>query len=235
MPIPVICPGCNTAFRVSDKFAGQTGPCPKCKALIKIPAAAAAEVKIHGPDAGPKDAKGRVVFKPIRRLDVTISNNVWLIGGGSALVVMLAAWLLGAGLRGPGGVPDTKAYVLRAIGMLIVLPGLSLAGYFFLRNREKLDVFTGKSLWLRTAICAACYLAIWAGYAYVRARYNMPAEVWQLFIILPPMLVLGAIAALGSYELDFGSAFLHCCFQVLVIVWLAYLAGMKMWPAMTIT
>ena len=136
MPIPVICPGCNTAFRVSDKFAGQTGPCPKCKTPIKIPTAASAEVKIHGPDAGPKDAKGWVVFKPIRRLDVTFSNNVWLIGGGSALVVMLAAWLLGAGLRGPSGVPDTKAYVLRAIGMLIVLPGLSVAGYFFLRTRE---------------------------------------------------------------------------------------------------
>ncbi len=168
MPIPVICPGCNTAFRVNEKFAGQTGPCPKCKAPIKIPAASS-EVKIHAPDAGPKDAKGRVVFKPIRRLDVTITSNVWLIGAGSALVVMLAAWLLGAGLRGPDDVPNGMTYLLRTFGMLIVLPGVSVAGYFFLRNREKLDVFSGQGLWLRTAICTACYLVIWAGYAYVRA------------------------------------------------------------------
>jgi hypothetical protein len=62
----------------------------------------------------------------------------------------------------------------------------------------------------------------------------MPSEVWHVFIILPPMLTLGALAALGSYELDFGSGFLHCCFQVqvLVIVMLAYCAGMKMWPTM---
>ena len=28
----------HTRFKVSDKFAGQEGPCPKCKAKIKIPA-----------------------------------------------------------------------------------------------------------------------------------------------------------------------------------------------------
>ena len=39
MPIPVICPGCKASFRVSDKFAGKTGPCPKCKTTIKIPEA----------------------------------------------------------------------------------------------------------------------------------------------------------------------------------------------------
>ncbi len=224
MPIPIICPGCKTAFRVSDKFAGQTGPCPKCKAPIKIPAAAA-EVKVHGPDQGPKDATGRPVFKPIRRLDVVISNNVWLIGAGSALVTMLAAWMLRDQLQ--------KSFPVRAAATSLVIPGLCVAGYFFLRDREKLDVFSGKELWLRTAICAACYLVIWAGYAYVRTRYNMPTEVWQLFIILPPMLLLGSFAALGCYDLDFGSGFLHCCFQVLVIVVLAYLAGMKMWPTMT--
>jgi hypothetical protein len=232
MAIPVICPGCKTAFRVSDKFAGQTGPCPKCKAPIKIPAATG-EVKVHGPDAGPKDAKGRPVFKPISRLDVSISGNLWLIGGGCALVALLAAWMLGGQLRPPEGKPaDFGVFLRRGIGILLVTPGLCVTGYFFLRDREKLDVLSGRGLWLRTAICTACYLVLWAGYAYVRARYNMPTEVWQLFIILPPMLVLGAFAALGCYELDFGTAFLHYCFHVLVIVVLAYAAGMKMWPTM---
>jgi hypothetical protein len=224
MAIAVICPGCKTSFRVSEKFAGQTGPCPKCKAPIKIPAASS-EVKIHGPDAGPKDAKGRPVFKPLRRLDVVISNNVWLIGVGCALVAVFAALLLKKPLQGN--------FVVRAVATLIVTPGLCVAGYFLLRNREKLDVLSGRGLWLRTAICTGCYLVIWAGYAYVRTRYNIPTEVWQLFVILPSMLMLGAFAALGSYELDFGSALMHYCFHVLAIVMLAYLAGMQMWPTMT--
>jgi len=221
MAIPVICPGCKTAFRVSDKFAGQTGPCPKCKAPIKIPAATG-EVKIHAPDAGPKDAKGKLVFKPIRRLDVTIGNNAWLIGIGCALVAVFAAWLLGRPLQ--------EKFLLKGVGVLLVTPGLSVAGYFFLRNREKLEVFTGRGLWVRTAICTAAYLVLWGGYAFVRYRYNMPTEIWHLFVILPSLLTLGSLAALGSYELDFGSAFLHYCFHVLAIVVLAYMAGIQMWP-----
>jgi hypothetical protein len=223
MAIAVICPGCKTSFRVSEKFAGQTGPCPKCKVPIKIPAPSG-EVKIHGPDTGPKDAKGRPVFKPLRRIDVVISGNAWLIGLGCLFVAMLAAWLLGGPLR--------EKLVLRVMGTLIVTPGLCVAGYFFLRDREKLEVFSGRGLWLRTAICTACYLLIWAGYAYVHTRYQIPTEVWQLFVILPSMLVLGSLAALGCYELDFGSGFMHYCFHALAIVALAYLAGMKMWPTM---
>jgi hypothetical protein len=110
MAIAVICPGCKTSFRVSEKFAGQTGPCPKCKAPIKIPAASA-EVQIHGPDVGPKDAKGRPVFKPLRRLDVVISNNVWLIGAGCALVAVFAALLLKRPLQ--------ANFVLRAVATLV--------------------------------------------------------------------------------------------------------------------
>ena len=68
MPIKVICPGCTKRFTVSEKFAGQKGPCPHCKAEIKIPEVAEEEVVIHAPENfGPKDAGGRAVLKPIER------------------------------------------------------------------------------------------------------------------------------------------------------------------------
>ena len=67
MPINVTCPNCQTRFKVSDKFAGQTGPCPKCKSPIKIPKKEE-EVVIHSPDEfGPKDTSGRAVLKPLER------------------------------------------------------------------------------------------------------------------------------------------------------------------------
>ena len=50
MAINVICPGCHTRFKVSDKYAGVEGPCPKCKVKIKIPEKSD-EVVIHTPDA----------------------------------------------------------------------------------------------------------------------------------------------------------------------------------------
>ena len=66
MPIAVICPGCKTNFRVNEKFAGQKGPCPKCKTIVVIPQIE--EVKIHAPEefeSGGKDSKGRPSAKPL--------------------------------------------------------------------------------------------------------------------------------------------------------------------------
>ena len=51
MAIAVICPSCKSRFSVSDQFAGRTGPCPKCKKPIKIPAVTAEAVVIHEPEA----------------------------------------------------------------------------------------------------------------------------------------------------------------------------------------
>ena len=60
MPISVVCPSCKARFNVSEKFAGQKGPCPKCKQPIVIPAVQE-EVKVHVPEqfqSGGKDSKG---------------------------------------------------------------------------------------------------------------------------------------------------------------------------------
>ena len=60
MAIAVICPGCKASFRVSDKFAGQTGPCPKCKAPDKEPDPM--WLKLAGITA--KDLEGKTIYKP---------------------------------------------------------------------------------------------------------------------------------------------------------------------------
>ena len=97
MPIPVICPGCKASFRVSDQFAGKQGPCPKCKAIIKIPAIAAAEVVVHAPEefaSGGKDSIGRATAKPIPRPTTKIQAPVVVSIVVSALVTLLVAKLL---------------------------------------------------------------------------------------------------------------------------------------------
>ncbi len=75
MPISVVCPGCKARFSVSEKFAGKKGPCPKCKTVVTVPDAPAAEVKIHVPEeyaSGGKDSKGRAVGKPIPRSETHV-------------------------------------------------------------------------------------------------------------------------------------------------------------------
>ena len=220
MAIAVICPNCNASFRVSDKFAGKTGPCPKCKTPIQIPDLKD-EIVVHHPEpSSGKDSKGRDIAKPLLHIQTKISRNAVLIGLGSTLVIFLAARLLGAKLQSPDNV------VLRTLGLALVTPLLAIVGYFFLRDREKLHIFRGRRLWLRTAICTVIYIALWAPYGYLRDQYDFPTEIFQLYFIVPPMLALGSLAALGCYDFDFGAAFLHYSFHLLVVLALCYVAGM---------
>ena len=96
MPINVTCPGCLKRFSVADKFAGQKGPCPKCKAVITIPKKED-EVVIHAPDhseAGAVGAGGRHVLKTYKRKDTKFQPLVFTAVIGSVLVALLIALVI---------------------------------------------------------------------------------------------------------------------------------------------
>ena len=89
MPIPVTCPGCLARFTVSDKYAGKQGPCPKCKQTITVPDKSQ-EVVIHAPENyGPKDAGGRPVLKPIKRVEFTPNGFQIVVAIGVAAVSII--------------------------------------------------------------------------------------------------------------------------------------------------
>jgi len=95
MPIPVTCPKCHTRFKVSEKFAGQKGPCPKCKEVILVPKLED-EVVISAPVAGPKDGKGRQILKPIKRKEFYVEDKMqmpmWMMVIPMAIVAPLVAY-----------------------------------------------------------------------------------------------------------------------------------------------
>ena len=91
MAIDVTCTKCHTRFQVSEKFAGKSGPCPKCKNIIKIPDVKD-QVVIHAPEVtGPKDTTGQPVFKPITRTEVKLQAPQIALIVGSVVVVLVAA------------------------------------------------------------------------------------------------------------------------------------------------
>ena len=219
MPISVVCASCKTRFEVSEKFAGKQGPCPKCKAVIKIPEVAD-EVKIHVPDefgSAGKDQKGRSISKPIPRRETKVRPGVIaaiIVGSVLALAVALVASRLG----------EQAKYGVVVIGLLLVGPPLAVGGYFFLRNDE-LEVFEGKELWIRAAACSVGYAVLWGVYWYLRVQTGMPQDVYQWVFVAPVFIAAGGGLALAAFDLEYSSGSLHYCFYLIVTMLLRAAIG----------
>ncbi|OHB80409.1 MAG: hypothetical protein A2V98_19715 [Planctomycetes bacterium RBG_16_64_12] len=219
MAIRVTCPGCHKRFRVSDQFAGKSGPCPQCKAIIRVPTKDE-EVKIHGPEGLGAGVRGVTTAKPIARIETKLSPVAAASISAATLVVLIVTAVLGH-----AGFFQDDGLLKSAIGLLLVSPPLVIAGYSFLRDDEDLSPYRGLALYVRAGICSAAYMALWGIYAYVAGQY-LTGELWTWVYVAPPFFVVGGLAALASLDLDFGSGFFHYCFYLAVTVLLRFLAGM---------
>ncbi|MGN6134443.1 MAG: hypothetical protein ACTHOU_08065 [Aureliella sp.] len=222
MPIQVTCPGCLKRFQVNDKFAGKTGPCPNCSKPITIPAKSD-EVVIHAPeDGGPKDSKGRPVFKPIRRQEVKVTLPIVLSIAAVAVIALGVALLV----RFSVAEPPTALLVL---GTMLLAPPLVWAGYWFLRDDE-LEGFQGTELIVRCAIVSAVFAVTWALYALIPMylgdfRSLAEIEVAYLLLVVPIMIILGSAASVLALELEAVQGALHYLLFFAVTLTLALLMG----------
>jgi uncharacterized membrane protein len=222
MPIQVTCPSCHARFKVSDKFAGQKGPCPKCKKPITIPKLED-EVVIHAPESyGPTGVDGRATLKPITRKETKAS--VVLIGGIVAGIVLTLAAAFAVGQMFPDGAPK---WIL-GIGAFLLAPPLVYAGYSFLRDQE-LEPYVGQTLWVRCAICAVVYAGLWGLHWYIRHMVvgTGEFELFHLMYFVPLLVIPGALASLATLDLDSVSASLHYGFYLLATVMLRILMGLS--------
>jgi hypothetical protein len=93
-------------------------------------------------------------------------------------------------------------------------------GYTAIRDRE-LQPYQGRSLVLRTLICAAVYVALWV------ARGFLPAEI-EMFEWLyygPVFVAIGAFTAFACFDFETGAAVAHFSLFLMVTAALRWLAG----------
>jgi hypothetical protein len=225
MPIAVTCPSCLTRFSVSDKYAGKSGPCPKCKGTIKIPDKTE-EVLIHAPEEkAPKDSRGRSIFKPIRREEVRLS---WPVVLSTALGTILAFGIALA-FRVAATAPPA---VLVALAVPVLAIPIVVAGYWFLRD-DDLQGYTGKELWIRCAICALAFTLGWGLYSWIPlfvSDYVSLVEVTtlEMLVMIALMIALGTVAAVLSLELEVGQGLaLYMLYFILTFI-LAWVSGTPM-------
>ncbi|MBU6275951.1 MAG: hypothetical protein KGQ61_04905 [Planctomycetes bacterium] len=218
MAISVMCPGCKTVFSVSDKFAGKTGPCPKCKQQITVPAASKGIV-IHEPEAPSttSTASGRAPTAPLVRFDLPMTTTQWAVWGMllplGLFLALAARFLFGAG-QAPG-------WCLAAAALLFAIPCARL-GYEAIRDRE-LEPYRGLPLTLRTLACGVAWALLWFAHGFIPP--DMTRELWQWLFIGPIFFGVGALAALAAFDFDWGTAVAHFSLYAIVTALARWLAG----------
>jgi hypothetical protein len=226
MPINVTCPKCHKRFKVSEKFAGQKGPCPNCKNPITIPKVED-QVVIHAPEEfGPKDSRGQSVLKPIFREETKFSPVLAVSVGAAVVLVLIVAVILRSQYQG------SPPAALLILGALLLAPPLAAGCYSFLRDQE-LAAFRGKDLWARAAICGAIYALLWGAF-YLLCWYlefddplSMADDMPFLVISVGGMLAAGGAAGHFTFDLDYLNGVLHYGFYLAVTVLLKLIMGMN--------
>jgi len=224
MPIPVTCPGCLSRFTVSDKYAGKQGPCPKCKQTITVPDKSQ-EVVIHAPENfGPKDASGRPVLKPIKRVEFTPNGFQIIV----AIVVAAVSIIAALWVRFSAVTPPTWGLAL--VAMALAYP-LSSIGYTFFKDDE-LGGYIGKERLIRLGICAGVFALTWGIYwllaYYFGNRVLAQVDTLQMAILVAIMFGLGIAVSVGACELEVGQSFLHYAVYFVATLLLALLAGVQL-------
>jgi predicted Zn finger-like uncharacterized protein len=228
MAIDVTCPSCHTRFQVSDKFAGKSGPCPKCKKTIQVPEKKD-EVVIHAPEvSGPKDSKGQAVLKPLSRQEVRLGVPQIAAIVGSIITVLVVAFVLRVQFPS-GNVPP----LITILGSILLGPPLAFAGYTFLRDDE-LEPYRGLEVILRSAACGLAWAATWGAFWLVFAYWYdwkpLPSGEpnWQIMAaVVPVMIAIGAFASQASFELELPTGALHFSMYLAATVILRLIMGME--------
>jgi hypothetical protein len=219
MAISVVCQKCRTRFNVSDKFAGQTGPCPKCKNPITIPKSNAT-VTIHEPaKPATSSQSGQMPTAPIVFEEKPVSPVVITLVVGGLLMLFLAAFAAGRLFRTPDGVVNIPTWLLAVTAGAVALPTTRI-GYAMFRDKE-LEAYSGQSLYLRLLICSLVYAGLW----WVRSFLGAELELWQWTFVIPFFLFTGGLAAVTSLDLEWESGVGHYALYVFLTAFMRYLAG----------
>ena len=219
MSIIVVCKKCKKSFKVSDKFAGKSGPCPNCKATLRVPEKKE-EVTIHAPEefeGGGRSRTGKLITKPIARTDARFRPVVTVLIVAVSVGVAFLTWI-----GGREGLFESN--FITTVGLLVLSPFLAIGAYEVLRDDEY-EPYRGMALYLRAAACGTAYVALWGSFALLASRGLITGELWNWALVLPPLVVTGGLTAMGAFDLEFGNAMFHYSFYLLATLILRWLAG----------
>lgn len=225
MPIRVTCNKCFTRFNVSEKYAGQNGPCPKCKTIIKVPELTD-EVKIHAPEVGPTDSKGRSILKPIARQETKLSSVHLTLIIASIVTFLVMALVMRFMISDPAEFP----LWLLGLSAFVVAPPAAYAAYTFLRNQE-LTAIPHNELIKRVLICSIVYALTWFAMPLAKYAFNDSYEMGSWMTGLIAMLAAGGAAGMLSMDFDYLMGLIHYGLYLVICLCGRLVAGLGFLPS----
>ena len=228
MAIRVTCTKCHTRFNVSEKYAGQKGPCPKCKEVILVPKAED-EVVISAPVAGPKDGKGRQILKPIKRNENKFSMLQLVAMIGSVIVFLLGALFIQYSYSDEDRL--ALPLPLMIFPMALVAPMVAYGAYNILKDQE-LDSFEGQELWLRIVICGAIYALLWGAMPLAKYAFGDRYDTGTWILALVGMLGAGGATGMLTFDFDYTMGLIHYGLFLGLCLIARVLAGIGVFPGM---
>ena len=222
MAISVVCSTCQARFKVSDKFAGQTGPCPKCKNPIKIPKASS-DVTIHDPtEATASPNVGHMPTSPIVFKQESFSRVALTLVFSAGVLLFLAAYVAGKIFEIEPGRIEIPIFLQAVTAVLVAIPCVKI-GYTVMRDKE-LEPYRGQQLTIRVLICSVAYASLWL----VRGMIGIEnPEIWQWLFLGPVFLFAGGLTAVVSFDLDWSVAVSHYSLYVVLIALVRYISGLQ--------
>ncbi|MDR3233792.1 MAG: hypothetical protein LBT46_09055 [Planctomycetaceae bacterium] len=218
MSLNVVCPGCLKRFQVSDRFAGQKGPCPVCKTVIQIPKAPVKIQGLQGVGYGGTKAD-RPFLKPLERIvpDFDVQNASWYAV--AAFCIFLAAFFVGC-ISMPQGVRSGIAF----FGLILLAFPLSLFGFQVMRNKEQLFIYTGWDLYRRTGIAALGYVLLWLIFEYFLQYSNAFGVISVLYFAV--FACFGMFMTALILDIPPGNALMHFFVFAVPVVLLRCTSGL---------
>ena len=205
MAIDVICTGCLKSFQVSDQFAGRSGPCPGCKAIISIPALED-QLVIEEPDIKPGVAGAHTKIDGItRRAGVFQRFEVITLCSLFALTAVVA-FLTRMLQNNPSADFTTTSGIIFGFGIILLSLASSLLGYGVLKDAE-VEAFDRRILIIRTVIVAAIYCLISSVFIIV-ASYSS-SRTMILPIVGIACFSIASFAPMVLYEMEILQGALH--------------------------
>ena len=198
-----------TSFEVSDRFAGQKGPCPKCGHIIEIPKE---NLVVHAPEdmrTTGKAPRNIAEMRPVLRSRFVFSTRQVVLGILGVVLVLAAAMGLSYLQMG------TAKLAAGGIGLFLVTFPLVSFSYMMLRDDEDLEIFLGNELYRRSFLVTLGFLATWLVLELFLKFMNPGMFCW---IYVFPMAVLGAFVAMIVFDTSFNKGMVLYLFIAICVI-----------------